>query len=93
MIRGYFTATNYKNRGIQTNNKVNYGTETCKCTIVIIIKGSIIGYLSLCNGKDVQGHKYTAGCNRINDIDFEQVFIFILMTMVLKKRIGKGVIT
>ena len=37
--------SHYKNKGTWTDNKGNYGTETCKGTIVINPEGTIIDYL------------------------------------------------
>ena len=84
------TISHYKNKGTWTNNKGNYGTETCKGTIVINLQGSIIDYLLFCNGKDYQGNTYTAKYNRTSDMDSGTGFyIYIDGKGPWKKRIGK----
>ena len=83
------TISHYKNKGTWTNNKGNYGTETCKGTIVINLQGSIIDYLLFCNGKDYQGNTYTAKYNRTSEMDSGTGFyIYIDGKGPWKKRIG-----
>ena len=63
------TISHYKNKGTWTNNRGNYGTETCKGTIVINPEDTIIDYLLFCNGKDHKGHKYAAQLQRSSNMD------------------------
>jgi len=88
------TISHYKNKGTWTNNKGNYGTETCKGTIVINSQGLIIDYLLFCNGKDFQGHTFTAKYNRTSDmVSGTGFYIYIDGTGSWKKKLEKSVIT
>ncbi len=91
----YFLSDNtiishYTNKGTWTNNKGNYGTESCKGTIVINPEGTIIDYLLFCNGEDYSGYSYTAKYQRTSDMAAGAGFyIFIDGTGPWKNRIGQ----
>ncbi len=82
--------SHYKNKGTWTDNKSNYGTETCKGTIVINPKGTIVDYLLFCNGKDYKGHTYTAKLQRNSDMEAGTgYYLYIDGTGIWKDLIGK----
>ena len=82
--------SHYKNKGTWTDNKGNYGTETCKGTIVINPEGTIIDYLLFCNGKDQKGHTYTAQLQRSTNMDAGTgYYLYIDGTGTWKRLIGK----
>ena len=82
--------SHYKNKGTWTDNKGNYGTESCKGTIVINPEGTIIDYLIFCNGKDNKGHKYTAQLQRSSNMDAGTgYYLYIDGTGNWKRLIGK----
>ena len=82
--------SHYKNKGTWTDNKGNYGTETCKGTIVINPEGTIIDYLLFCNGRDHKGYTYTAQLQRSSNMDAGTgYYLYIDGTGTWKRLIGK----